>query len=189
LSRSLAAYAIVGLAEIDDVTAAGAVTDGKNDFRETVIDKSRIGQYVFGGFHRCLYTAQKFQSDPERKLAIILERDSAKWFKPALGQFQIYYTWGPDQREYQPDFVAETDDAIYMLEPKARREMGDEEVSAKSDAAVEWCGHATKHALSSGGKAWHYVLIPHDAIAENMTLSGLAREYTVAREASRTPAG
>jgi len=31
LSRSLAAYTLVGLAEIDDVTAAGAVTDGKND--------------------------------------------------------------------------------------------------------------------------------------------------------------
>ncbi|MHB8900167.1 MAG: AIPR family protein [Thermoguttaceae bacterium] len=31
LSRSLAAYAIVGLAEVDDVTAARAVTDGKND--------------------------------------------------------------------------------------------------------------------------------------------------------------
>jgi hypothetical protein len=33
LSRSLAAYALVGLAEIDDVTAAAAVTDGKNDGR------------------------------------------------------------------------------------------------------------------------------------------------------------
>ena len=31
LSRSLAAYTLVGLAEIDDVTAAAAVTDGKND--------------------------------------------------------------------------------------------------------------------------------------------------------------
>lgn len=31
LSRALAAYALVGLAEIDDATAAGAVTDGKDD--------------------------------------------------------------------------------------------------------------------------------------------------------------
>jgi hypothetical protein len=31
LSRALAAYTVVGLAEIDDVAAAGAVTDGKND--------------------------------------------------------------------------------------------------------------------------------------------------------------
>ncbi|MHB8903106.1 MAG: DEAD/DEAH box helicase [Thermoguttaceae bacterium] len=150
------------------------------DFRETVTDRSRIAQFVFGGFQRCLYAAQKFQSDTERKLAIILDRDSAKWFKPAVGQFQIFYASGLDQREYQPDFVAETADAIYMLESKARNEMTDQNVLAKRDAAVQWCEHATKHALANNGKGWHYVLMPHDAIAENMTLTGLAREYTVA---------
>jgi hypothetical protein len=31
LSRALAAYALVGISEIDDATAAGAVTDGEND--------------------------------------------------------------------------------------------------------------------------------------------------------------
>lgn len=28
------------------------------------------------------------------------------------------------------------------------------------------------------GKPWLYLLIPHDAIAENMTLDGLARQYS-----------
>jgi len=28
-------------------------------------------------------------------------------------------------------------------------------------------------------KPWMYLLIPHDAIAENMTLDGLARQYSV----------
>ena len=32
---------------------------------------------------------------------------------------------------------------------------------------------ATDHAASYEGKPWTYVLIPHDAIAENMTLEGL----------------
>jgi hypothetical protein len=27
------------------------------------------------------------------------------------------------------------------------------------------------------GKSWKYVLIPHDAIAENMTLSGLVSQF------------
>jgi type III restriction enzyme len=40
---------------------------------------------VFGGFQRCLYATQKFQSDSERKLAIILDREALKWFKPARG--------------------------------------------------------------------------------------------------------
>jgi type III restriction enzyme len=34
---------------------------------------------LFGGFQRCLYSIQKFQSDSERKLAIILDREALKW--------------------------------------------------------------------------------------------------------------
>ena len=48
-----------------------------------------MAKYQFGGFKRCLYPVQKFQSDAERKLAVILEREASKWFKPAKGQFQI----------------------------------------------------------------------------------------------------
>ena len=95
-----------------------------------------MAKYLFGGFNRCLYPVQKFQSDAERKLAVILEREALKWFKPAKGQFQIYYRWGGDHPEYQPDFVAEADGTIYMLEPKARNDMNDPEVLAKKDVAV-----------------------------------------------------
>ena len=157
-----------------------SAVDPIQDFRQTVADKGKIGQLLFGGFQRCLYPVQKFQSDSERKLAIILDRDAQKWFKPALGQFQIFYKSGVDQREYQPDFVAETTDCIYMLEPKARNEMTDAEVLAKKEAAVRWCGRATNHAISNGGKPWKYVLIPHDAIAENMTLAGLVSQFAIA---------
>ena len=53
------------------------------------------------------------------------------------------YQQGVTQREYQPDFVAETPDCIYMLEPKARNEMEDSEVLAKKEAAVIWCSRAS----------------------------------------------
>ena len=33
-----------------------------------------------------LYTLQKFDSEAERLLSVILDRDSLKWFKPAKGQ-------------------------------------------------------------------------------------------------------
>lgn len=147
------------------------------DFHVPPADKSKIAQIVFGGFKRCLYPVQKFQSDTERKLAVILDRDAEKWFKPALGQFQIYYTAGLEQLEYQPDFVAETATCIYMLEPKASREVDTPIVQAKQEAAVTWCQRATTHSLDYGGKPWRYVLIPHDAIAENMTLEGLVMHY------------
>ena len=147
------------------------------DFRTSPADKSNMSKYLFGGFSRCLYPVQKFQSDSERKLAVILEREALKWFKPAKGQFQIYYKWGADNPEYQPDFVAETGDRIFMLEPKASNQMTDGEVLAKKEVAVRWCHQASAHARSYGGKPWTYVLIPPDSIAENMTPERLAKQY------------
>ena len=143
------------------------------DFRVPPADKSNMAKYLFGGFAKCLYAVQKFQSDSERKLAVILEREGAKWFKPAKGQFQIFYKSGADQLEYQPDFVAETASVIYMLEPKARNELTAPDVLAKRDVAVQWCEHASEYAKTYGGKPWKYALIPHDIIADNMTVSGL----------------
>jgi hypothetical protein len=81
---------------------------------------------------RCLYPLQKFDSDTERRFSIILERDASKWFKPAKGQFQIYYKLGTEQPEYIPDFVAETDSTIYMVETKARADINTQEVQAKA---------------------------------------------------------
>ena len=149
------------------------------NFRQPPADKSNMSKYLFGGFSKCLYPVQKFDSDSERKLSIILDRDAQKWFKPALGQFQIYYKHGAEHSEYQPDFVAETEAAIYMMEPKARKELDDPVVLAKKDAAVEWCKNASDHTATYGGKPWKYLLIPHDEISENMDAEGLASRFEV----------
>ena len=66
-----------------------------------------------------------------------------------------------------------------MLEAKARNDLYDVEVQAKKDAAVQWCGHATRHTMNNRGKPWKYLLIPHDVITENMTLAGLASQFRV----------
>jgi type III restriction enzyme len=75
--------------------------------------------------------------------------------------------------------VAETAGCIYMLEAKARNGMQDAEVQAKKDAAVQWCRHATGHAVSNGGKPWTHLLIPHNTLTENMTLAGLANQLRI----------
>ncbi len=145
------------------------------NYRDTVDDKSRIKQMLFGGFEKCLYPLQKFDSDTERRFAVILERDAEKWFRPVKGQFQIFYKHGADQPEYVPDFVAESADIIYMVETKARSEMDDAEVLAKADAAAQWCGLASEYAKKSGGKPWNYLLIPHDEINESWQLCHFER--------------
>ena len=166
-----------GFTELKPSAFTTSASEPPLDFRTSPADKSNMAKYLFGGFQVCLYDVQKFQSDAERKMSVILERDALKWFKPARGQFQIYYKRGADHPEYQPDFVAETTDTVFMLEPKAANQMTDEEVIAKRDAAVKWCAHASDHARSYGGKPWKYILIPHDTIAGNMTLEGLDRRF------------
>jgi len=153
------------------------VTAGQmaHHFRETVLDVSRIRQILFGGFTRCLYPLQKFDSDTERRFAIILERGALKWLKPAKGQFQIYYKLGTEQPEYIPDFVAETDSAIFMVETKARTDIDIQEVQAKAAAAARWCKHASDYAATVGNKPWKYLLVPHDEIVESISLNDFLR--------------
>jgi type III restriction enzyme len=153
------------------------VADGNSvrHVRETVDDLGRIKQMLFGGFQRCLYPLQKFDSGTERRFALILERDAHRWFKPAKRQFQIFYKLGNVQPEYVPDFVAETADACLMVETKARDELKTPEVLAKSAAATQWCKHASEYAVSVGAKPWRYLLVPHDAVNDSARLADMLR--------------
>ena len=146
------------------------------DFRHSVPDKRSITKYVFSGFAHCLFDAMKFDSDPERVFAIILDNSSEKWVKPTKREFPIYYRDGT----YVPDFLAETSDAKYVCEVKAVTELGDETVQRKAMALYEWCQHANEVEKKNGGKLWQCLLIPDDAIQENQTLSGLAARFAYA---------
>ena len=140
-------------------------------------EKNRITNMLFGGFQRCLYSVQKFDSDSERRFAVILENDEdvLKWFKPAKGDFQIHYS---HDESYEPDFVVETAAGKFLCEPKRASEIPDDVVQSKADAAVVWCEHATVHARTYSGKPWTYLLIPHDQISEQMSLAGLTARFT-----------
>ena len=163
-----------GFTELKDSAYTARHGEPPLDFRQSPTDKSNMARYLFGGFQKCLYPVQKFHSDSERRLAVILDRDALKWFKPAKGQFQMCYREGANQPEYVPDFVAETESTIYMLEPKASNEMQDTIVLAKKNVAETWCHNASAHNAKHGGKPWKYALIPHDIIKDNMSLVHLA---------------
>ena len=146
----------------------------RRNFRAPVDDKRRISQMVFGGFSKCLFPLQKFQSDPERRFAVVLENDKAvtKWVKPGAKDFPITL---PSGRNYEPDFLVEATHGRYICEVKRADHVHSDEVTAKADAATLWCRYATQYA--SPGKPWRYVLLPHDAVLENRSLKVLADEY------------
>jgi type III restriction enzyme len=164
-----------GFTELKPCNYTATAGQAPRHFRETVEDVGRIKQMLFGGFTKCLYPLQKFDSDTERRFAVILERDASKWFKPAKGQFQIYYKLGTEQPEYVPDFVVEMDAFILLAETKKRDDLKSDEVVAKAAAAVRWCKYASEHARNVGGKPWTYILVPHDEIAESKRLADLLR--------------
>ncbi|WP_041360504.1 DEAD/DEAH box helicase family protein [Methylococcus capsulatus] len=164
-----------GFTELKPCNYTATAGQAPRHFRETVEDVGAIRQMLFGGFTKCLYPLQKFDSDSERRFAVILERDASRWFKPAKGQFQIYYKLGTEQPEYIPDFVAETDTTIFMVETKARADLDTQEVQAKAAAAVQWCGHASEYTASVQGKPWKYLLLPHDEVDESRRLTDLLR--------------
>jgi type III restriction enzyme len=146
------------------------------DHKIPVEDKSNIRNMLFGCFEKCLYPTQKFDSDPERRFASLLERDATveKWFKPGKSVFQIRY--GRDSN-YEPDFVVETQTEKLLCEPKRADQVNDSTVLAKARAAALWCQHASTHEQAHNGKPWRYLLISHDVIADNMTLLGLPNSY------------
>jgi type III restriction enzyme len=176
--EEVAGYEVViskGFTELKDSAYTAKHGEPPLDYRQSPSDKSNMAKYLFGGFQKCLYPVQKFHSDSERRIAVILEREAIKWFKPAKGQFQMFYRSKADQLEYQPDFVTETETHIYMIEVKGSFQVDEETVQIKKRVAETWCQNASNYNAKHGGKPWKYVLIPHDIIADNMTLQGLAK--------------
>ena len=152
--------------------------DALCDFRAAVKPLSDTPRRVFVGFHKCIYPYQSFQSDPERRFAVIVDSDYdptvLKWVKPGRKQFDIEYR---RTERYEPDFVVETRTEKLIVEIKARNELEDLTVKAKAEAARTWIGHANAHARTNGGKPWRYLLVPDDAIAGNTTLKGLVEKF------------
>jgi len=147
------------------------------NFRQPVGEKSRIRQMVFTGFNKCCYPYQKFDSaEGEQRLAMVLEDDDTvmKWLKPARKQFFIRHSQG---RYYEPDFVVETDDAKYIIEPKRADQISLDDTQEKARAARQWCIYANEHAEQYGGKQWAYLLVPHDEISLGTSISKLSVCY------------
>ena len=151
---------------------------GVRDFKMPVVPASETRRHVFNGFRKCAYPEQSFQSDEERRFAVLVDSDREgtvlRWVKPGRKQFQIEYR---RTERYEPDFVVETTTEKLIVEIKAKKDLEDETVLAKAKAARVWIGHANIHAKSYGGKPWRYLLVPHDGLLESMSLAGLAARY------------
>ncbi len=148
--------------------------DKIHHFTETITPTNMISTKVFGGFKKACHNLYKFDSKAEKDFATILEddREVVRWLRPSMSQFLMY--WKRNSKRYEPDFVVETKDAIYLVEIKAERDIDDAEVLEKAEAGKKYCEAATKFNTINRGKPWRYVILPHTSISPNMSFGQLS---------------
>lgn len=149
---------------------------GKLGYKKEVADKKNIKNYLFEGYRKSYYPVNSFDSDDERRFAVVLEDDEdvVRFIKPPLNQLRLFYRAG---KQYNPDFLVETKNCKYMVEVKAANQVNNEDVQEKARAGVKWCECASK--VDADGKEWKYRLVSGEDIIIGNTLKyilGLAVE-------------
>lgn len=154
-------------------------TDELYDLR-TDMPASEVKSRVFKGFEKACHTLYKFDSNTERIFAIVLENDAhvLKWLRPSPKQFNIYYGSGGISK-YEPDFIVETAETIYMVETKASNEINSTAVKEKAFAALEYCRAVTEWNEENGGKPWEYAVLPHDEVRLQSSFIYLMKNWIV----------
>ena len=150
--------------------------DGKLGYKKEIADKKNIKNYLFEGYRKSYYPVNSFDSDDERRFAVVLEDDEGvvRFIKPPLNQLGLFYRAG---KQYNPDFLVETKDCKYMVEVKAANQVNNEEVQEKARAGVKWCECASK--VDADDKKWKYRLVSGEDVIIGNTLKyilGLAVE-------------
>lgn len=164
--------------KIEQWNFSALVNAGYKDYREVVVPTIMVPKYVFRGFEKACHFEYKFDSKTEQDLAFVLENDNKviKWLRPAANQFRIY--WDNNSKRYEPDFIIEAEDTIYMVEPKSSANMNDADVLAKKEAAIKYCRYATEFTSQNNGKPWKYLLVPHNEISRTINFELLIAKFS-----------
>lgn len=168
---------ILPFVKIEDWNFTVPKENGYKHYTDIIQPLSLVPKYVYRGFEKACHYEYKFDSNTEKDFAFVIENDKSvlKWLRPADNQFRIY--WGLSSRRYIPDFVVETDDSIFMCEPKKAKDVETEEVQLKMKAALKYCFYANKFTSENGGKKWRYLLIPHDQLDKTSSFAGLVNRF------------
>jgi len=134
-----------------------------------------IRTVLFTGIKKGVFGEVKLDSDEgELSFVRLIERDSdvLNWLRPSPREFNITYNHG---RNYEPDFVVETEDIIYLVEVKAEKDLTDSDVIAKKKRGTLYCETVTHWSEANGYKPWKYLLIPANKIYANSTFKTLVK--------------
>lgn len=142
------------------------------------IEDGKVPKVLFTGFKKALHPIYKFDSAPERRFSIVCETDPEvqKWLRPAPKQFNLFYD---GNRRYEPDFVVETSDTMYLVEIKGEDRLNDEDNLHKKQRAVRYCQVANVYCEGNGLKTWKYLYIPSQQVQTTSSFNMLAQRFEV----------
>lgn len=136
-----------------------------------------IRSVLFDGIKRGVFSCAKFDSHPELVLARVLENDTddvLNWLRPAPQEFNLTYNHG---KNYEPDFVVETEGTIYLVEVKGEDKLNDADVIAKKNRGIQYCEVASRWGKANGYKEWRYLFIPSKQVMPNSSFLQLAKRF------------
>ena len=137
-----------------------------------------IKKYVFAGAKKGVFGEFKVDSFPELAFARTIDTDPvvSNWLRPAARQFELISN---RSHQYEPDFVVETENDIYLVEIKRHDQVEDDDVKAKRERAVTYCQKATTWAKANGYKPWTHLFIPDNEVRAERLLADYAKLFTV----------
>lgn len=140
--------------------------------------KAELGRPIYWNQKDVFEEVNHNSAEVELPFVRFIERDEdvSNWLCHFQKEFNITYNHG---KNYDPDFVVETEDTIYLVEVKAEKDLNDPDVIAKKKRGILYCETVTHWSEANGYKPWKYLFIPANQIYTNSTFVMIAKKFTV----------
>lgn len=138
-------------------------------------EPNRFGPFsrkvAYSGWARSLHPLNWFDSEPERRLANLVDEQEevAVWARIQRNELTIPWDGGT----YNPDLYVQANGEHYLIEVKADKDLDAPAVQAKRAAARKWARKVTD---AEGHGTWHYLLIGQSAIEHAATFNGVVQQ-------------
>lgn len=127
----------------------------------------RLGPFAkstaYEGWQRGVFKLAWFDSEPERRVANMVDGDDAVlcWVRLHINDLPIL--WNSGGQNYNPDLIViDKDGTHWVVEVKMDKELTSEDVQAKREAAKRWANHVSSDTGVSA--KWKYLLVSESDI-------------------------
>ena len=129
---------------------------------DKAVTSDRLGPFLkslaYEGWQRSIFPVSWFDSEPERRVANMVDDDPsvACWVRLHINDLPIL--WNSAGQQYNPDLIViDADGTHWVVEVKMDKEVVSEDVQGKREAAKRWANHV--NADTATDVTWRYLLV------------------------------